>query len=223
MKRGSTQAWTTSVCNTHASFFLVSSTYLRRSYWYFLVWKSLVSLNSNAFHVSSREKRNQNRSERNQRRGGRVSKIRAALKDAGWKMVWVEKKERRGWMKAIVGRMFALIHYRQWPTSTVVSYFEQIVIRRRLDASINAIDGAPRRHRRSSFPTRRPASFFPLPPLLSSSSSWIIQPLENNYIPSTALIASAQTHDSEASKAPWKVSRCHPFSKLRSRNCIRNG
>lgn len=71
-------------------------------------------------------------------------------------------------MKAIAGRMFALIHYRPWPTSTVVSYFEQIVIRRRLDASINAIDGAPRRHRRSSFPTRRPASFFPPPPLLSS-------------------------------------------------------
>lgn len=66
-------------------------------------------------------------------------------------------------MKAIVGRMFALIHYRPWPTSTVVSYFEQFVIRRRLDASINAIDGAPRRHRRSSFPTRRPASFSPPP------------------------------------------------------------
>lgn len=79
--------------------------------------------------------------------------------------VWVEKKERRGWMKAIVGRMFALIHYR--PTSTVVSYFEQIVIRRRLDASINVIDGAASPEACSSFPTRRPAPFFS-PPLLSS-------------------------------------------------------
>lgn len=99
---------------------------------------------------------------------------------------------KRGRMKAIVGRMFALIHYRPWPTSTVVSYFEQIVIRRRLEASINVIDGASRRSASPeaflvSHASSRPF-FFPPSPLVNYSTA-----LENNYIPSTALIARKHT------------------------------
>lgn len=92
--------------------------------------------------------------------------------------------------------MFALIHYRPWPTSTVVSYFEQIVIRRRLEASINVIDGASRRSASpeaflaSHATSSRPFFFPPLPSLVNYSTA-----LENNYIPSTALIAPTQTHD----------------------------
>lgn len=87
--------------------------------------------------------------------------------------------EKRGRMKAIVGRMFALIHYRPWPTSTVVSYFEQIVIRRRLRsvnqrdwrrvAALRVARGVPRSHASS-----RPFLFFsllPPPPLVNYSTA----------------------------------------------------
>lgn len=76
-------------------------------------------------------------------------------------------------MDAIVGGVFAPIHYRPWPTSTVVGYFEQIVIRRRLGASINAIDGASASRRLAAARgvargALRPPALFP-PPLLHYS------------------------------------------------------
>lgn len=92
-------------------------------------------------------------------------------------------------MKAIVGRVFVLIHYRPWPDEYGCQLFRancyspsaRSVNQRdwRRVAALRVVRGVLRPVRARFRP------FFP-------PSFWIIHPFRNNYIPSTTLIASTQ-------------------------------
>lgn len=121
------------------------------------------------------------------------SKIKA-LKDGGWRIVSRGRKkgkdESDSWQNVCPDSLSAVADEYGCQLFRANCYSPSAS--KRQSTWLTARRGAPRRQRRSSFPRVVPPLPFFLPP---SPPSWIIQPLENNCIPSTALIAPTQTHD----------------------------